>query len=173
MMEFKIETERLIIRRPAISNVEDYMSFCNSEFVMRYNAMSVKTRESVLRQFADGASRNNTYLLFHKEDNRVIGAVFTDEDSLRYGVNSLELSYFLDEYYARHGYMREALKKIIDYLFASLQLDCISARSFAPNVASQNLLLSLGFRENGRIPYCVKGYNDIVFDDVLYSYFPM
>ena len=40
-----LETERLILRKPQMTDVDDYMEFVNSEFVMRYNAMTPVTRE--------------------------------------------------------------------------------------------------------------------------------
>lgn len=167
----KLETKRLILRAPEARDVDDYMEFCNSEFVLRYNAMTVKTREETLAQFTSATTEGKTFVLVHKETGRVIGAVFMEEDSLRYGVASRELSYFLGEAYSRQGYMKEALHALIAYLFETEQLECVAARVFAPNTASLRLLASLGFHQDGLIKRCVKGYQDIVFDDTLHSIF--
>lgn len=167
----RLETERLIIRRPEVRDVDDYMEFCNSEFVMRYNAMIPKTREEVLAQFSGERARQNAFVMEHKESGKVIGVIFTEEDSLRWGVVSRELSYFLNEDYSRQGYMKEALRAVIDYLFETENLECVAARSFAPNTASRKLLASLGFHQDGLIPRCVKGYGDVIFDDTLHSLF--
>lgn len=163
-----LETERLILRRPEARDVDDYMGFRDSEFVMRYNAMTVKSRDETLAQFS-GAE--NTLFLELKETGKIIGAVFTGEDSLRWGVASKELSYFMDEAYSRRGYMKEALHAVIAHLFREDNLECVAARSFAPNEASRRLLASLGFHQDGLVPLCVKGYGDIVYDDTLYSLF--
>ena len=106
-----------------------------------------------------------------KDSGKVIGAIFTEEDSIRWGIASMELSYFLGEEYSRQGYMKEALRALIDYLFAIQNLTCVAARSFAPNIASRKLLESLGFHCDGYIPKCVKGCGDVIFDDTLYSLF--
>lgn len=164
----RLETERLILRRPEARDVDDYIAFRDSEFVMRYNAMTVKSREETLAQFTEA---ENTLFLELKETGRVIGAVFTGEDSLRWGVASRELSYFMDEAYTRRGYMKEALHAVIAHLFAAEGLECVAARSFAPNEASRKLLASLGFHQDGLIPRCVKAYGDIVYDDTLHSLF--
>ena len=92
-----------------------------------------------------------------------------EEDGLRYGVNSKDLSYFIDESYSRKGYMKEAMQAVLKYLFEEEKLECVSCRAFAPNTASRALLRSLGFQENGIIPRCVKGYGDVVFDDVIHT----
>ena len=165
-----LETTRLILRPPALRDVDDYMEFCNSDFVLRYNAMTVKPRAEVLAQFSQENS-DHTIVMEHKELGKVVGAVFTEEDSLRWGVPSAELSFFLHEEYSRQGYMSEALSAVIAHLFSTQPLECVAARSFAPNTASRRLLESLGFHQDGLIPRCVKGYGGVIFDDTLYSLF--
>ena len=164
-----IETERLILRPAQEKDADDYMEFCNSDFVLRYNAMTVKTKEEVVKQFAQQEEPWHTLVMEHKQTGKVIGVVCTDEDSLRWDVNSKEVSYFICEKFARQGYMKEALGALIKYLFEEQNLDCVTARSFAPNEASRNLLTSLGFHQDGLLPHCVKGYGGVIFDDALYS----
>ena len=84
-------------------------------------------------------------VLRRREDLSPIGLVGLAEDSLRYGVDSVELNCYLAEDYARQGYMREALACILDRLFDA-GAERVAARAFAPNVASRRLLESLGFR---------------------------
>ena len=67
--------------------------------------------------------------------------------------------------------MKEAMRSVISHLFERENLECICARAFAPNAASRALLKSLGFQENGIIPHCVKGYGDVIFDDVIHTLF--
>lgn len=167
----RLETERLILRAPEVRDVEDYLEICNSEFVLHYNAMTIRTQEEVMEQFAKVPSNSSTLVMEHKDTGKVIGAVFTEEDSLRYGVASKELSYFLGECYSRQGYMKEAIHALISHLFETEKLACVAARVFAPNLASRKLLESLGFHADGVIPKCVKGYRDVVFDDVVHSLF--
>lgn len=164
-----LETERLVLRGPKEADAQAYLTICNSEFVLRYNAMSTSTMESI--QAAFSGERESTLLLERKADSSVIGAVFLEEDSLRWGVASRELSYFLREDCSRQGYMKEALCAVIGHLFDSENIECVAARSFAPNTASRKLLESLGFHQDGYIPRCVKGYGGIVYDDTLYSLF--
>lgn len=165
----KLETERLILRAPEVTDAADYLEFCNSEFVLRYNAMTLKTREKVEKYLTE--CRDAILVLQHKESGKVIGEININEDSLRYGVDAKELSYMLREDYSRQGYMKEALQAVIDHLFTQEKVECVSARCFAPNAASLALLKSLGFHQDGYIPRCVKGYKDQIFDDTLHSLF--
>lgn len=167
-----LETKRLILRSPRISDAESYTTIHNSEFVLRYNAMAPTTRERMEAKLTETEYLENTVFMEEKATGKLIGAIFLEDDDLRYGVRSRGLSYFLGEAYSRKGYMKEAMGAVIAYLFEKENLECLSARAFAPNTASRALLGSLGFRENGIIPRCVKGYGDVVFDDVIHTLFP-
>ena len=162
-----LETERLILRRPEVGDVNDYMAICNTEFVLRYNAMTVRTAEQLRQRFLE--PQGDTCVIQRKADGKVIGEISVEDDSIRWGVASKELSYWLGEAYSRQGYMKEALHGLITHLFETENLECMAARCFAPNVASLALLKSLGFHQDGYIPRCVKGYGDQIFDDTLHS----
>ena len=164
-------TVRLILRSPRTTDAEAYCAIHNSEFVLRYNAMMPTTKDRMEKKFAEEDDCKDTVFLEEKETGELIGAIFLEEDDLRYGVASRGLSYFIREDVSRKGYMKEAMQGVIAWLFETEDLECISARAFAPNVASRALLRSLGFQENGIIPRCVKGYGNIIFDDVIHTLF--
>ena len=168
----KLMTERLILRRPKPQDAQSYCAIHNSEFVLRYNAMKPTTIERMEKAIQDPEYAESALYLEEKETGTVIGAIFMEEDSLRYGVASKGLSYMMAESCCRKGFMKEAMHAVIWYLFEKENLTCVSARVFAPNTASRALLRSLGFRENGIIPKCVKGYGDVIFDDVIHTLFP-
>lgn len=167
----KLETTRLILRTPELGDAADYVKIHNSPFVLRFNAMTPVTVEKVTARLEDPEYLKNALFLELKESGQLIGAIFLEEDSLRWGVASREISYFIVEQFCRRGYMKEALRALIGYLFAKENLTCVAARSFAPNVASRALLASLGFHQDGWIPRCVVGYGDVLFDDTLHSLF--
>ena len=167
----KLETQRLYLRTPRVQDAEDYTAIHNSEFVLRFNAMAPTTAERMAAKFADEEYQANTVFLEEKTSGKLIGAIFQEDDDLRYGVNSKCVSYFISEEFCRQGFMKEAMQAVIAALFETEHLECICARAFAPNVASRALLRSLGFQENGIIPRCVKGYGDVVFDDVIHTLF--
>ena len=165
----ELETVRLLLRKPRPEDAEEYVALCNTEVVLRYNAMTPKNIEQVRQSFDQ--PREDVLLLELKETGRIIGEITLDEDSVRWSVASKELSYWLGEAYSRQGYMKEALGAVIAHLFESEDLECVAARCFAPNTASLALLKSLGFNQDGYIPRCVKGYGNRIFDDTLHSLF--
>ena len=168
----KLETNRLLLRRPNGRDAPAYTDIHNSAFVLRYNAMQPTTAQRMAQSFADEEYLQSAVFLEEKESGRLIGAIFLEDDDLRYGVASKGMSYFIDEAYSRKGYMKEAMHALLSHLFESEHLDCVCCRAFAPNTASRALLKSLGFRENGILPYCVKGYTGEIFDDVIHTLFP-
>lgn len=168
----KLETRRLILRTPEEKDACTYTDIHNSKFVLRFNAMNPTTQERMAAKFQDPEYLNSTLFLEEKQTGKLIGAIFWEEDSLRWGVESRDLSYFIAEEYSCKGYMKEAMQTVIAYLFEAYSLDCVAARAFAPNAASRALLKSLGFQQNGIIPRCVKGYTGEIFDDVIHTLFP-
>jgi len=167
-----LETNRLLLRTPRTEDAPAYTAIHNSEFVLRYNAMAPVTAERMAAKFENPEYLENTVFLELKESGELIGAIFQEEDSLRYGVASKELSYFIAQSHSRKGYMKEAMHAFVEQLFKTGELECVAARVFTPNAASRALLRSLGFQENGIIPRCVKGYGDAIFDDVIHTLFP-
>lgn len=169
-MEFV--TTRLHLRHPKAGDGAEYTAIHNSEFVLRYNAMMPTTPDQMEANFSKPEYMENALFIEEKTSGQLIGAIFMEDDDLRYGVASKSLSYFIREDFSRKGYMKEAMAAVIDFLFTEEKLECICARAFVPNTASRALLRSLGFQENGIIPRCVKGYGGIVFDDVIHTLFP-
>lgn len=164
--KMELHTERLLLRHPI---QQDYPALCkiqNTYHVLKYNAMKKQSVEQ-LATFMEKNKEENL-CIFLKESGELIGLVAMEPDSLRYGIQAISLSYYLSESKGRKGYMKEALQAVIDAVFASGK-ELISARVFAKNTASLQLVKSLGFQKEGCIRRCVKGYDDIIYDDVIHS----
>ena len=161
-----LSTERLLLTPPTAGDAPALTRIQNTDFVLRYNAMELWDEERMRGWIERNAPQQ--IVLRRREDLSPIGLVGLAEDSLRYGVDSVELNCYLAEDYARQGYMREALACILDRLFDA-GAERVAARAFAPNVASRRLLESLGFRQEGLLRRAVRGYGGVVFDDTLYS----
>lgn len=164
-----IETQRLVLRDPRAVDTDPILVIRNSDFVMRFNAMTPWTREQVWNELA-GDGEENVVIVERKEDGAVLGALFYAEDNIRYRVRSWNLSYYLGEQYARQGYMKEALRGLVDWLFAEEEgLELVSARVFSGNTGSERLLRSLGFHHEGTVRRGVRNQAGEVFDDLLFS----
>jgi ribosomal-protein-alanine N-acetyltransferase len=164
-----METQRLILREARLGDDEDLYKIRNSEYVLKYNCMKKLTREELAEQIKKDVENSNVFHIELKESKRVIGVVCIDPDSLRYGVNSLCISYYLGEEFASKGYMTEALREIVRYIFEERQAEVLAVRVFKNNMASRRLVEKLGFVNEGCIRRCVKGYENVIYDDMIYS----
>lgn len=161
-----LSTERLLLTPPTAEDAPALTRIQNTDFVLRYNAMERWDEERMRGWIERNALQQ--IVLRRREDPSPIGLVGLAEDSLRYGVDSVELNCYLSEDYARQGYMREALSCVLRHLFEA-GAERVAARAFAPNIAPRLLLESLGFRQEGMLRRAVRGYGGLVFDDTLYS----
>lgn len=164
-----METERLVLRAARCGDEEDLLKIRNSEYVLMYNCMTKLTAEKLREQIAKDMKSDDTFYIELKESHKIIGVIGLEADSLRYGVNSLCISYYLGEEYSSRGYMTEALREIIRYYFEEKHTEVISVRVFKDNMPSRRLVEKLGFINEGCIRRCVRGYGDIIYDDMIYS----
>jgi RimJ/RimL family protein N-acetyltransferase len=164
-----METERLLLRGVQPGDEEDLFEIRNSEYVLQYNCMKKITMEQLQEQLMKDMESKDIYCIVLKENGKVIGMIDLESDGLRYGVNSLVISYYLGEQYASKGYMTEALREMIRYVFEEREVDVLAVRAFKANEASGRLIEKLGFIYEGCIRRGVKGYQDIIYDDMIYS----
>lgn len=59
--------------------------------------------------------------------------------------NSIEIGFRIDKNYQKHGYTFDAVKTLINYILITLKPPIITAKCYHDNIASNNLLLKLGF----------------------------
>jgi len=161
-----METIRLLLRIVVKEDAERIAEIRNSDFVMQYNVMKKLTVEEIQEEIEH--RKGSFYAIELKQSHQVIGIINISEDHMRYGVAAKCLSYYLDEAYTKQGYMKEALARIVDYLF-SIDIDVVSARVFKNNLSSSKLLTSLGFIHEGTLRHCVKGIDGTIHDDLQFS----
>ncbi len=164
-----METERLILRGARPGDEEEMLELRNSEYVLKYNCMPKVTLEVLQEQVTKDMESGDAFYIELKENQKVIGKIDLEADSLRHRVNSLCVSYYLGEEYSSKGYMTEALREMLRYVFEERQAEVLSVRVFKENIASRRLAEKLGFINEGCIRRCVKAYQDVIYDDMIYS----
>jgi ribosomal-protein-alanine N-acetyltransferase len=164
-----LETERLIIRKANEDDVDDLVEMLNDEVILKYNCIEPMNREKAIEYVKETKDDERDYVVEHKLDQKVIGSISLESDTLRYGVSSICLSYHLNTLYTGKGYMSEAVKRILKYCFEEKNYYSVTARVFTPNVISNNMVRRLGFTLEGTLKHAVKAYKDVIYDDNLYS----
>lgn len=164
-MTIHLETPRLLIREAVMDDAQDLLALFNDAMVLRFNPLLPTCLERVQKAIAQG---NHPYCIQLK-GGPVVGAIFAEQDDLRYQVNSLCLSYQLRSEYTGHGYMTEAMQGMIRYGFTALGADVLAARVFADNQRSLKLIRRLGFRQEGVLRRAVRTPDGIIHDDCLFA----
>ncbi len=162
-----METERLFIRKPQPADAAQFLPIRNSAYVLRYNAMREVDQAELEEELAKAGE--GAFYLELKATNQVIGAIDLEPDTLRHKVDSICISYYLGEDYAGKGYMSEAMLGVMRHAFGTLRHEIMALRVFEGNEASVRLAKRLGFVYEGRLRQAVKGYGDIIYNDLLFS----
>lgn len=165
----RLETERLILRNLEENDADALYPIRESEYVMRYNAMASYTMEDWRMRVKRAAGKDGVFCLVDKATSRPIGMIDVHDDDLRWKIRAYDLSYWLDESFAGQGLMTEALTAAVDWTFAALHAEVVSARCFAPNASSRRVLEKLGMRQEGCLRHAVQGWQHIIYDDCLYA----
>lgn len=165
----KIETERLVLRTPLPQDAPALLAIRNSGYVLRFNPMEPTTLERIQKQVAEDAASGKALYLEEKATGQCIGGIWLGEDSLRFGVEALDFSYFLSQQSAGKGLMTEALGAALTYAFQTLGAQIVSARVFVGNQGSARVLEKLGFSQEGTLRRAVKDPRGQIHDDMLFS----
>lgn len=151
----EICTARLVVRTVAEADLANLLEVNGDDEVTRYlpyatwrghdDAVAWLTRMQAL--CATGTARQ--LVIERQPDRQVIGTVLVfqfDEPSAR-----VEIGYVLGRSHWRQGYAREALQGVCRYAFEHVGIRRIEAEARPDNVASNELLRSLGFTHEGRL----------------------
>ncbi|WP_250278255.1 GNAT family N-acetyltransferase [[Clostridium] colinum] len=165
-----LETDRLFLRTFTENDLDDFFEYAKTEEI-GLNAgwiphTSKEDSKIILNMFIKD---KNTFAIVYKKNNKVIGSISLSKDKLRSGVNSKCLGYVLSKDYWGKGIMTEAVKKIVQYCFVTLDLDILSVSHFKDNIASKRVIEKNGFIYEGTIRKSFLLYNGTLKDKCLYS----
>jgi len=151
--EFPIlETERLKLRKPEISDARDVLVFRGDPIVQKYDDPIIHTiqeAETFINELLDEyrAQEGISWLLELKDQKTVIGGFgFHHWDQYH---RRAEAGYGIAHAYWGQGFGSEALKAMLRYGFETMNLNRIYARTIADNHESVRLLERNGFQREG------------------------
>ena len=154
----RIETERLTLRQPQLSDYRDWSSLReqSADFLVPWEPqwasdhLSRKgfTNRVYWAQRSISAGSAVPLFLVRREDEVLLGAITLD--NIRRGpAQSGTLGYWVGAPYARQGYMREAIAGMVHHAFERLDLSRLEAACLPENQASRRLLEKCGFKYEG------------------------
>jgi RimJ/RimL family protein N-acetyltransferase len=108
--------------------------------------------------------------LFEIESGRYLGGLgITPKD---WEIRSFELGYWLRKSAEGHGYMTEAARLVVDYLFGELQAQRIEILCDERNTHSANVARRLGFVQEGLMRNDFRAPNGSVRNTLVFSRIP-
>lgn len=154
----RIETERLTLRQPALTDHREWAGLRKSsaDFLTPWEPTwaddhLVRKGFSNRVYWAQRSIAQGTALplfLIRRADNTLLGAITLD--NIRRGpAQAGTLGYWIGEAHARQGYMREAILGVVHHAFERLDLSRIEAACLPENHASRGLLEKSGFKYEG------------------------
>lgn len=149
-----IRTERLILRLPTESDLDDVHAWMSDPEVARYQLYEPRTREQVATHLAEVSAarvlaKDDDYLqlaiaLPEVDRERVIGSIYLPIKSV--ADLTAEIGWALARAYQGQGYAFEAASAVLDLAFGDLGMHRVYAELDPRNGASVTLCERLGMR---------------------------
>lgn len=149
-----LETERLLLRRVASTDLEDVFEFSSDPVVAHHMTWEKNSsKEETLANFLQPAIKGyeegqcGTWAIVHKESDKVIGTCsFVDWSNEHH---KAEIGYVLNRKFWGCGFATEAFKEVIKYGFDTLQLNRMEGGCDIDNFDSEKVMLKLGMTFEG------------------------
>lgn len=156
--KLRLVTERMLLRLPTHNDFRQWAELReeSAQFLMPWEP--VWSQDHLSRRgftnrvyWATRAEAQGTalpLLMFDQADGALLGAITLD--NIRRGpVQAGTLGYWIGQPFARHGYMREAIRAVVHYGFAQMDLSRIEAACLPENIPSRGVLEKTGFKYEG------------------------
>lgn len=170
-----IDTKRLLLRPFTIEDGEEmYNNWAKDERVVRYLTWpvheSIEVTHQVLSSWISQYDQKDYYQwgIVLKESGELIGNISVTH--VDHKTNTVEVGYCLEYDYWGNGYMAEALRSTIIYLFSE-GFDLVRARHDTNNPNSGKVMKKAGMVYEGTLRKSNRN-NQGVVDDVFYSIIP-
>lgn len=154
MKKLFIDTTRLRIRNLKAANLPEFYSYRSNPEVTKYQGFDVFSVEQAKAFIAEQTDRQfgkagewAQYGIENKATGKIVGdcAVKLDQNDTRIA----EVGITISPTEQKKGYAKEALTAILDFLFSLEDFHRVKETVDAENIASIQLLKSIGFRQEG------------------------
>ncbi|MBV8327023.1 GNAT family protein [Chryseobacterium sp.] len=153
-MQFPVlETERLILRQLTLQDTQDLFEYFSLDEVMEYYDLApfktLEDAQQIIQHFNSEFEKGKGFrwALELKSNGKVIGTCGYHNwyrEHFR-----AEIGYELNPIFWKQSFMKEAILPILTFGFESMRLHRVDAFTDPSNIASEKLLLSISFKEEG------------------------
>ena len=135
-------SDRLLLRKIKLDDAKEiYEGFVNqSEFLYWANKKKRTLEEEIqsLDKIDEKYQRDDyfNWIITLKDNNAIIGSI----NASKYEEKYLILNYAIDNRYTNNGYMKEALKLVLDYLTKKVNIEKIYCGCCVENIKSKKVM---------------------------------
>lgn len=165
-----LETKRLIIRDFNINDLDAYFKLKANPSLAYYAGYKpypdLKTAKYRLQNIL---MLHNYYAIALKSTGELIGDINFYKDPIRSSTDSFQLGFTLDVPFWHKGFMTEALRAFIPYLFKHYSIDILTCVTMIENQASKHVIEALNFHYDGIIRHYKRLYTGDMADCMIYT----
>ncbi|WP_412476224.1 GNAT family N-acetyltransferase [Flavobacterium sp. TBRC 19031] len=154
MQNLNIQTKRLKIRHLELSDLSDFYLYRSNPEVTKYQGFDVMTLEQAKIFIAENSTKHFgiegewvQYGIENIDTKQLIGDCAIKLDS--YDKRIAEIGITISHLEQRKGFAKEVLQGILTFLFETKEIHRVVEIVDVENIASINLLKSIGFRQEG------------------------
>jgi ribosomal-protein-alanine N-acetyltransferase len=158
-MNIILETKRLILKQPTLSDFDGLLRLRTDPQVMQYIGTGDIQTEKQVKEFIENAKPYSDeyglgfYSVFEKETHVFIGQAGLFHLGFNVNQPDIELAYRLDAKYWNKGYATELAKALIEYGFNKFSLPKIVAMVHPKNDRSRRVMEKAGMFYHGMINF--------------------
>ena len=150
-----LETKRIILRRINMHDAKDIFEYSKDKEVARHVLWSAQKDISEAKDYCRFMAKRyrndqpSSWGIIDKATNRLVGTIgYMDynEDNA-----TVEVGYSLARWLWNGGYMTEALSRVIEHTFESMDVNRIEAQHELENPSSGRVMAKCGMRKEGEL----------------------
>jgi len=172
-----LETERLILRKPRLSDWKDIVEGIGNLEVSKYLATvpypytkndAIGWINKQVKNWRKREKESYSFVIELKSQKKVIGGTSINKIDKFNG--KATTGSWINKKYWRNGYITEAKIPILDFAFNQLKLRKLETAAFIGNKASNSMSVKLGFKYEGtKRKTIVSKANGKIYDENIYG----
>ncbi len=156
-------------------------SLCEEDLMLFYRMGSdveacrdsgAKPAEDIVQaqlQLEKSMQMGNCFAIVHRDTLNPVGLIYASPDIHRLNKKAYMLSYRLDRNYWGRGYMPQAVKYMLKFLFMNMGADVVSVAHFTHNRRSRRVIEKCGFVYEGTLRREFTHWDGRMLDSCVYS----
>jgi RimJ/RimL family protein N-acetyltransferase len=166
----RLNGKRIIVRDLELTDVDDYFLYCGSDLVGPSAGWKpIKDYETAKRVIAGQVLQKDVYAIVLKAEEKMIGTISIYNYGIRKYKYVKQLGFSMNSDYWNCGYMTEAVKMVIDYVFTKTDCEVLEVGHHSDNFKSKRVIEKCGFIYDGRFCKYKKLYDGRIVDADFYS----